>query len=198
MDNNNNNKWISIKERKPDRSRKNILVKTKDGRVGFAYYQRYLPKDMEDVDLPREEFLEKAEQFFTGIPVEIIDDMVITKRYNPEDIEYWMDIEDAVDRKAWRLPEEKIEKDISGGVLLLDVRGEVKVGALVVHRDSLWDRICLGINPVPPPGKRYKKFYSICSGTYEDLMFLRPNEYIRYWQYLPEAKLLKKKDVEQQ
>ena len=198
MDNNDNNKWISIKERKPDRSRKNILVKTKDGRVGFAYYQRYLPKDMEDVDLPREEFLEKAEQYFTGIPVEIIDDMVITKRYNPEDIEYWMDIEDAVDRKAWRLPEEKIEKDISGGVLLLDVRGEVKVGALVVHRDSLWDRICLGINPVPPPGKRYKKFYSICSGTYEDLMFLRPNEYIRYWQYLPEAKLLKKKDVEQQ
>nr|DAS92857.1 MAG TPA: hypothetical protein [Caudoviricetes sp.] len=195
---NNNNKWISIKERKPDRSRKNILVKTRDGRVGFAYYQRYLPKDMEDVDLPREEFLEKAEQFFTGIPVEIIDDMVITKRYNPEDIEYWMDIEDAVDRKAWRLPEEKIEKDISGGVLLLDVRGEVKVGVLVVHRDSLWDRICLGINPVPPPGKRYKKFYSICSGTYEDLMFLRPNEYIRYWQYLSEAKPLEKKDVERQ
>lgn len=51
---------------------------------------------MEDVDLPREEFLEKAEQFFTGIPVGIIDDIVITKRYNPEDIEYWMDIEDAV------------------------------------------------------------------------------------------------------
>lgn len=198
MDNNNNNKWVSIKERKPDRSRKNILVKTKDGRVGFAYYQRYLPKDMEDVDLPREEFLEKAEQFFTGIPVEIIDDMVITKRYNPEDIEYWMDIEDAVDRKAWRLPEEKIEKDTSGGVLLLDVRGEVKVGALVVHRDSLWDHICLGINPVPPRGKSYKKFYSICSGTYEDLMFLRPNEYIRYWQYLPEAKPLEKKDVERQ
>lgn len=192
----NNNKWVPIKERKPDRSRKNILVKTKDGKVGFAYYQRYLPKDMEDVDLPREEFLEKAEQFFTGIPVEIIDDMVITKRYNPEDIEYWMNIEDAVDRKAWRLPEEKIEKDISGGVLLLDIRGEVNVGALVVHRDSLWDRICLGINPVPPRREKYKKFYSICSGTYEDLMFLRPNEYIRHWQYLPEAKPLEKMNAE--
>ena len=35
---NNNNKWVSIKERKPDRSRINVLVKTKDGRVDFAYY----------------------------------------------------------------------------------------------------------------------------------------------------------------
>jgi hypothetical protein len=35
---NNNNKWIPLKERKPDRSGKNILVKTKDGRVGFAFY----------------------------------------------------------------------------------------------------------------------------------------------------------------
>lgn len=188
---NNNNKWIPLKERKPDRSGKNILVKTKDGRVGFAFYQRQLPKELQNEDLPREEFLEKAEQLFTGIPVEIIEDMVITKRYNPEDIEYWMDIEDAVDRKAWRLPEEKIEKDISGGVLLLDVRGEVRVGSLIVHRDSLWDRMLLGINPVPT-GRRYKKFYSIYSGSYEDLIFLRPNEYIRYWQYLPEAKPLEK------
>lgn len=188
---NNNNKWIPLKERKPDRSGKNILVKTKDGRVGFAFYQRQLPKELQNEDLPREEFLEKAEQLFTGIPVEIIEDMVITKRYNPEDIEYWMDIEDAVDRKAWRLPEEKIEKDISGGVLLLDVRGEVKVGSLIVHRDSLWDCMLLGINPVPT-GRRYKKFYSIHSGSYEDLIFLRPNEYIRYWQYLPEAKPLEK------
>lgn len=36
----NNNKWIPLKERKPDRSRKNILVKTKDGKVGFAFYER--------------------------------------------------------------------------------------------------------------------------------------------------------------
>ena len=96
----NNNKWIPLKERKPDRSRKNILVKTKDGKVGFAFYERRLPKELGNEDLPREEFLEKAEQFFTGIPVEIIEDMVITKRYNTEDIEYWMNIEDAVDSKA--------------------------------------------------------------------------------------------------
>lgn len=188
---NNNNKWIPLKERKPDRSRINVLVKTKDGKVGFAFYERYLSKELDDEILPREEFLEKAEQFFTGIPAGRIEDMVITKRYNTEDIEYWMNIEDAVDRKEWRLPEEKIEKDISGGVLLLDVRGEVKVGSLAVCRDSLWDRMLLGINPVPQ-GKRYKKFYSIYSGSYEDLIFLRPNEYIRYWQYLPEAKPLEK------
>ena len=36
----NNNKWIPLKERKPDRSRKNILVKTKDGKAGFAFYER--------------------------------------------------------------------------------------------------------------------------------------------------------------
>nr|DAS92856.1 MAG TPA: Protein of unknown function (DUF551) [Caudoviricetes sp.] len=33
---NNNNKWISIKERKPDRSRKNILVKTRDTKVKYG------------------------------------------------------------------------------------------------------------------------------------------------------------------
>lgn len=139
----------STQREKTGQKQKEYLVKTKDGKVGFAFYERYLPKEFENEDLPREEFLEKAEQFFTGIPVEIIEDMVITKRYNTEDIEYWMNIEDAVDSKAWRLPEEKIEKDISGGVLLLDVRGEVKVGSLIVHRDSLWDRMLLGINPVP-------------------------------------------------
>lgn len=85
-----NSKWIPIKDKKPDQSQIRIIVKTKDSKVGFAYYERYLPKEFNDEILPREEFLKNCKQVFTGVPVRDIDDISIYKEYDSEDIEYWM------------------------------------------------------------------------------------------------------------
>lgn len=180
-----NSKWIPIKERKPDRSRKNILVKTKDGKIGFAYYERYLPKELDTGILPRGEFLEKAEQFFTGIPVEYIRGMVIIKRYNPDDIEYWMNIKDAVDENAWKsIADHKTDRPISNGVLIKYANGEINIGCLIRHRVHEIERTDMMVKIL---GRKTEcNVYSDYAGSYEDLIFLAEDKNVIAWQYFPD------------
>lgn len=181
-----NNKWISIKERKPDRSYINIVVKTKDGKVGFAYYWRYLPKEFGNEILPREEFLEKCKQVFAGIPVKDIDDISILKQYDSGDIEYWMSLEDAVDKEKWKTIDFPQIQNHRKDVLILKSDGEVSVGRMIVYREMT----PLTTRPENVPaarGKKYKVFHSKHCGSYENLMFLSTENDVVSWQYLPEA-----------
>ena len=179
------NKWISIHEKKPDSSYINIIVKTKDGKVGFAYYKRHLPKEFGNIDLPRKEFLEKCEQVFTGIPVKDIDDISILKQYNPDDIEYWMSLEDAADKEKWRTIDFPSDRSHREDVLILKSDGEISVGRMIIYREMAL--ITTRPENVPAArGKKYKVFHSKYCGSYENLMFLARENNVVSWQYLPE------------
>jgi hypothetical protein len=180
-----NSKWIPIKERKPDRSCKNILVKTKNGVVGFAYYERYLPKEFNGEILPREEFLKNCKQVFTGIPVVDIDGISIYKEYNSADIEYWMYLEDAADNEKWRFIDCPSEKGCCEDVLILNADGSINVGRMIVDREMAF-LSTKPINGAIARGKKYKVFLSKYCGRYENLMFLSKNENVVAWQHLPD------------
>lgn len=180
------NKWIPVKERKPDCSYRNILVKLKDGTVGFAYHWRYLPKEFGDEILPREEFLEKCEQVFTGIPVRDINDISILKKYNTDDIEYWMNLEDAVDKEKWKPVDQPFEYGPCENVLVINSDSEIKVGRMIVYRE-MTPLSSTPINGAVARGKRYRVFHTKYCGHHEDLMFLVREDNVVSWQYLPEA-----------
>lgn len=182
----NNNKWISIKERKPDRSYINIIMKTKDGKVGFAYYWRYLPKEFNNEILPREEFLEKCKQVFAGIPVSDIDDISIFKEYNPDDIEYWMNLENAVDKEKWKPVDHPFKYGPCENVLVMDSDSNITVGRMIVYREMA--PLCgHSAGKAIARGHRYRVFHTKNCGHYQDLVFLSLNKDIVSWQYLPEA-----------
>lgn len=163
-------KWISIKDKKPDQSNIRIIVKTKDGKVGFAYYERYLPKEFGNEILPRGEFLKNCKQVFTGIPVGDIDDISIFKEYNIEDIGYWMYLEDAADNEKWRFIDCPSEKGCCEDVLILNSDGSINVGRMIIDREMV-PLNTKPINGAYARGKKYKVFHTKYCGRYEDLIF---------------------------
>lgn len=178
-------KWISIKDKKPDQSNIRIIVKTKDGKVGFAYYERYLPKEFGNEILPREEFLKNCKEVFTGIPVGDINDISIFKEYNSGDIEYWMYLEDAADKDKWKTIDCPSEKGHKEDVLILNTDGSINVGRMIIYREMA-PLVQKPINGVYARGKKYKVFHSKYCGRYENLIFFSTNKDVAYWQHLPD------------
>lgn len=178
-------KWISIKDKKPDQSNIRIIVKTKDGKVGFAYYERYLPKEFGNEILPREEFLKNCKEVFTGIPVGDIDGISIYKEYNSEDIEYWMYLEDAVDKDKWISIDCPSGKGCCKDILILNADGSINAGRMIIDREMV-SLNTKSINGAVARGKKYKVFLSKYCGRYENLMFFSKNENVVAWQHLPD------------
>lgn len=180
-----NSKWIPIKDKKPDQSQIRIIVKTKDSKVGFAYYERYLPKEFNDEILPREEFLKNCKQVFTGVPVRDIDDISIYKEYDSEDIEYWMYLEDAVDKEKWKTIDCPSAKGHLEDVLILNNDKSISVGRMIIYREMV-PLNTKPINGIYARGKKYKVFHTKYCGRYEDLIFFSKNKNVIAWQHLPD------------